>query len=88
MKISLYVIIFYITAFALFLSYENYVDPYHVLNNVSVDSRTEELCRWYSSLDHEKEFSKERWEKNKDWIQKYDWYGSCINHVKHPVARK
>lgn len=52
-----------------------------------VDEGTRVQCRIYADRDHEKEFAPERWEKNKEWIQKFDWYGSCIDHVRYPVAK-
>lgn len=52
-----------------------------------VDPDTKRLCREYADRDHEKELAPERWAwKKADW-QAFDWYTSCINHVKHPVAQ-
>ena len=51
-----------------------------------VDERTKFLCHEYARRDHSGEFTRERYEANKDLIDNYDWYTSCINHVLHPVA--
>lgn len=55
--------------------------PYHV------DANTRELCEWYASLDHEKEIDPQRYKwLGKEFVNNYDWYDSCINHVRYPVA--
>lgn len=51
-----------------------------------VDERTKFLCREYASRDHRGEIAPERYEKMKDMIVNYDWYQSCIDHVRYPVA--
>ena len=51
-----------------------------------VDDRTKFLCREYADRNHEKEFTPERYAANKDLIDNYDWYTSCINHTRYPVA--
>lgn len=55
--------------------------------NFEVDPQTKVLCKWYASLDHEKEIAPERWTVNQNWIKSFDWYDSCLGHVKFPVAR-
>lgn len=52
---------------------------------IDVDDQTKEQCRIYAERDHEKEFTPERWAWGKDWIQSYDFYDSCINHVKYAL---
>lgn len=52
-----------------------------------VDQQTKEQCREFADRDHEKLFAPERWAKEKEMITSFDWYTSCINHVKYPVAR-
>ena len=52
-----------------------------------VDERTKELCRIYAARDHEKEIAPERYKLlGKKFIDTYDWYGSCLNHVRYPVV--
>jgi len=53
-----------------------------------VDAHTKIECQWYALRDHEKEFDKERYKTHKELIKNYDWYNSCVNHVKYPVARR
>lgn len=53
-----------------------------------VDARSDTLCKWYANLNHEKEIVPERWKWGKEWMVKFDWYNSCVNHIKYPVARK
>lgn len=52
-----------------------------------VDARTSELCREYAARDHRGEIAPARYEwLGKDFVDNFDWYGSCINHTLHPVA--
>jgi hypothetical protein len=53
----------------------------------TIDDNTKQLCHIYAAQDHRKEINPERWSWGKDWIKSYDWYGSCINHIKFPVAK-
>lgn len=53
-----------------------------------VDERTKELCREYAARDHEKEIAPERYKYlGKEFVDNYDWYTSCINHTRYPVAK-
>lgn len=53
-----------------------------------VDDRTKELCREYAARDHEKEIAPERYKAlGKKFFDEFDWYTSCINHTKYPVAK-
>ena len=55
---------------------------------IVVDERTQELCREYAARDHEKEIAPERYKwLGKDFVNNYNWYESCINHTRHPVAQ-
>lgn len=54
---------------------------------ITIDENTKELCREYADRNHEKEIAPERWKADHGWIEKFDWYGSCINHIKYPVAK-
>lgn len=81
MKIVLvFILFFFITITA-----SSYVEANE--RNFVVDDQTQPLCRWYASLDHEKEIAPERWTSNQEWIKKFDWYDSCLGHIKFPVAR-
>lgn len=52
-----------------------------------IDADTARLCREYANRDHEKELAPERWAwKAEEW-KNFDWYNSCLDHVRYPVAR-
>lgn len=52
-----------------------------------VDERTKFLCREYAARDHRGEIAPERYEKlGKEFFDSFDWYQSCIDHVRYPVA--
>lgn len=53
-----------------------------------VDETTKTLCMQYALRDHEKEIAPERWKVFGEDFKKFDWYSSCINHVKYPVAER
>lgn len=53
----------------------------------AVDERTQLLCKEYAERNHEAEINPERYKwLGEDFVNSYDWYESCINHVKYPVA--
>lgn len=62
-----------------------------LLKEVHIDKRTKELCLWYAMRDHEKELAPERWqwfiEQGVNPNDDFDWYTSCINHHRYPVAK-
>lgn len=54
----------------------------------SVDDQTSVLCKQYASRDHEKEIAPERYKKlGKEFFDSFDWYSSCLNHIKKPVQK-
>lgn len=56
-----------------------------------VDIGTKKLCRWYADRDHELELAPDRWQwfldQGIDPNTHFDWYKSCINHTRYPVAK-
>jgi uncharacterized membrane protein len=74
-----------ITLFALVIAWFIFL-----LSKVPVKSNEtllQEQCREYASRDHQKELAPERYAwLGKEFVDNYDWYTSCLNHSKHPVA--
>lgn len=75
-------IIIYLLSLFIIIGLVSFIVPPH-----SVDARTKELCHWYASIDHQHEFTPERWKADSTWIKKFDWYDSCLRHVEYPVAK-
>lgn len=60
----------------------------HPEPNGDVDERTKQLCREYAARDHEKEIAPARYQwLGKEFVDNYDWYTSCINQTRYPVAK-
>lgn len=56
--------------------------------NIDVDDRTKLLCAEYAARDHEKEIAPERYKAlGKKFFDEFDWYNSCLDHVRYPVAK-
>lgn len=57
------------------------------VSNRIIDERTKILCKEYAERDHEKEIAPERYKwLGKEFVDSFDWYGSCLDHIKYPVV--
>lgn len=55
--------------------------------SAEVDAYTKVLCQEYAARDHEKEIAPARYQYlGKEFVDNFDWYQSCIDHSRYPVA--